>query len=105
MLSTWLSHDDFVSLIEAVFRVRKLGCPIIWGVSANDDSWWWDNSHVDFLGWERRDNAARFREEIERIVPRPDPQAAIAKYQVASSSMNPFTRREMPLSITTMTQP
>ena len=80
MLSTWLSHDDFVSLIEAVFRVPKLGCPVIWGVSANDDAWW-DNSHVDFLGWQRRYNAARFREEIERTVPRPNLEAAIAKYQ------------------------
>ena len=80
MLSTWLSHGDFVSLIEATFRVPKLGCPVIWGVSANDDSWW-DNSHVDFLGWQRRDNAARYLAEIERDVPRPDPEAAIAKYQ------------------------
>lgn len=80
MLSTWLSHDDLVSLVEAVFHAPKLGCPVIWGVSANDDSWW-DNSHVDFLGWQRRDNAARFRTDIERDVPRPDPDAAIAKYQ------------------------
>ncbi|MGG2473831.1 NAD-dependent epimerase/dehydratase family protein, partial [Rhizobium sp. BR5] len=53
-----------------LFRAPKLGCPVIWGVSANDDSWW-DNSHVDFLGWQRRDNAASFRGDIERDVPRP----------------------------------
>ena len=30
-LSTWLSHDDFVSLIEAVFRAPRLGCPGVLG--------------------------------------------------------------------------
>ncbi|AQS64855.1 Uronate dehydrogenase [Rhizobium rhizogenes] len=91
MLSTWLSYGDFVSLIEATFRVPKLGCPVIWGVSANDDSWW-DNSHVDFLGWQRRDNAAHYRAEIERDVPRPDPGAAIAKYQGGIFTDEPIHR-------------
>ncbi len=53
MLSTWFSQDDFVSLIEAVFRAPVLGCPVIWGASANDADWW-DNSHLGFLGWNRR---------------------------------------------------
>lgn len=87
----WLSYGDFVSLIEATFRVQKLGCPVIWGVSANDASWW-DNSHIDFLGWQRRDNAARYRAEIERDVPRPDPEAAIAKYQGGVFTDEPIHR-------------
>lgn len=47
MLSIFLSHDDLLSVLEAVFRVQKVGCLVIWGVSANEDNWW-NNSHLDF---------------------------------------------------------
>ena len=48
MLSTWLSHDDLIQLIEKIFMVDKLGNPTIYGVSNNDASWW-DNSEVSYL--------------------------------------------------------
>lgn len=64
MLSTWLSPDDFVSLVECVFRAPVLGCPVIYGVSANDARWW-DNSNVDYLGWKPKDNAEAFRARLE----------------------------------------
>jgi NAD dependent epimerase/dehydratase family len=35
MLATWMSYDDFAALIGCVFRVPRLGCPVIWGVSDN----------------------------------------------------------------------
>ncbi|WP_099865835.1 NAD-dependent epimerase/dehydratase family protein [Pararhizobium haloflavum] len=60
MLATWLSADDFVSLIERVFAAPRLGCPIIYGASDNDESWW-DNSKVAYLGWRPKDNAEKFR--------------------------------------------
>ena len=34
-LSTWLSHDDLISMIEAGLRTPSLGCRVIWGVSKN----------------------------------------------------------------------
>ncbi|EHS53431.1 NAD-dependent epimerase/dehydratase [Rhizobium sp. PDO1-076] len=80
MLSTWMSHDDFLSMIERIFRVPRLGCPVIWGCS-NNDSRWWDNSAVSYLGWHPKDNAERFRAEIEATVPRPSAQDSIAIYQ------------------------
>jgi len=80
MLSTWMSYDDFASLIECVFRAPMLGCPVIWGVS-NNDSMWWDNSHARFLGWHPKDNAERFRAELEKTTPRPAPDSALAVYQ------------------------
>ncbi|UFM64181.1 NAD(P)-dependent oxidoreductase [Paracoccus sp. MA] len=80
MLASWLSHDDLLSLIEAVFRVERLGCPVIWGASANTQGWW-DNSHLDWLGWTPRDNAETFRAKIEATVPRPAPDEAVALYQ------------------------
>jgi uronate dehydrogenase len=63
MLSTWLSPDDFVSLVECVFRAPVLGCPVIYGASANDAGWW-DNANVGYLGWRPKDNAEVFRARL-----------------------------------------
>ncbi|TQS73559.1 NAD(P)-dependent oxidoreductase [Rhodobacteraceae bacterium] len=80
MLSTWLSHDDFVSLIMAVFNAPRLGCTVVWGQSANDAGWW-DNSHAAFLGWTPKDNAARHAAQVHAQVPRPDRDDPVARYQ------------------------
>ena len=83
MLATWLSYDDMISLIECIFRVPRLGCPIIYGASDNDASWW-NNDHVAYLGWRPKDNAARFRAKIEADQPRPDADDVNALYQGGS---------------------
>ncbi len=80
MLSTWLSPDDFVRLIERVFRVPVLGCPIVYGVSANQASWW-DNSAVAYLGWRPRDNSEQFRAELDATMAQPAADAPDAVYQ------------------------
>lgn len=64
MLSTWMSYDDFVQLIERIFLVPRLGCPIIYGASANSASWW-DNREVAYLGWQPKDNAEQFRAKLD----------------------------------------
>ncbi|HEV7310436.1 NAD(P)-dependent oxidoreductase [Ensifer sp.] len=80
MLSTWLSHDDFVSLVEAVFRAPVLGCPVVWGASANDAGWW-DNSHIGWLGWHPKDNAEVYREKILANTPKPNPTDSLVRFQ------------------------
>ena len=80
MLATWISADDLVALIERVFDIPVLGCPIIYGVSDNDRCWW-DNSKVSYLGWRPRDNAERFRAEIDAATDPPAPDADDARYQ------------------------
>ena len=80
MLATWLSPDDFVSLVARVFTAPRLGCPVIWGVSDNDRSWW-DNSTAAFLGWRPKDNAERFAEALDARLPVPAPDAVDAVYQ------------------------
>lgn len=67
-LATWLSYDDFVSLVERVFAVPDLGCPVIWGAS-NNFATFWDNAASAHLGWTPRDNAEAFRAEVEAIDP------------------------------------
>lgn len=80
MLSTWLSYDDLVSLIDCIFRVPALGCPIIYGASDNDSSWW-DNADVAYLGWRPKDNAEVFREKLDATQPKPARDDATAVYQ------------------------
>lgn len=80
MLSTWLSAEDFARLIECCFTVPDLGCPVIYGASANK-TLWWDNSQVDWLGWEPRDSSEQFREKVEAAAPAPSPEEPVAMYQ------------------------
>ena len=80
MLATWMSYDDFIRLIECIFTVPRLGCPIIYGASDNDASWW-DNGHVAYLGWRPKDNAESFREKLDATIDRPAADAPDAVYQ------------------------
>lgn len=80
MLSTWLSHDDFVRLLERIFTVRRLGCPVIYGASDNSSSWW-DNREVGYIGWRPEDNAEVFRERLDAEIAPPGPRDAEALYQ------------------------
>lgn len=80
MLATWLSPDDFVRLIERVFSVPRLGCPVIYGASDNAEQWW-DNSAVAYLGWRPADSSERFRAGLDATqTPRPAGDPAV-KFQ------------------------
>lgn len=79
MLATWLSPDDFVGLIECVFRVPRLGCPVIWGVSDNDRRFW-DDEGARLIGWRPKDNAEAFRAAVDARLPRPPASAPESLY-------------------------
>ncbi|MFC6446636.1 NAD-dependent epimerase/dehydratase family protein [Shinella zoogloeoides] len=89
MLSTWFSEDDFAGLIAAAFRAPVLGCPVVWGASANDAGWW-DNSHLGWLGWTPKDNAEDFRAKVEAAGPPPRADEAMARYQGGGFVDNPI---------------
>lgn len=80
MLSTWMSYDDFVRLVEAVFQIPVLGCPIIYGASNNDASWW-DNSAISYIGWQPQDNSETFRAKVDAANARPAADDPAAVYQ------------------------
>lgn len=80
MLSTWMSHEDFVRLIERIFITPRLGCPIIYGASANAASWW-DNREVAYLGWTPQDSSEPFRARIDAEMDPPKGDDANALYQ------------------------
>lgn len=89
MLSTWFSPDDFISLIEMVFKVETLGCPIIYGASNNDEGWW-DNSKTESLGWKPKDNAEEFRAKLDATIPKPAPDDIATLHQGGSFAAAPL---------------
>ncbi len=80
MLSTWLSYDDFVRLIERIFTVPRLGCPIIYGASANQASWW-DNHQTAYIGWQPQDSSEQFREALDARMQAPPADDPRSLYQ------------------------
>nr|WP_239113541.1 NAD(P)-dependent oxidoreductase [Shimia biformata] len=68
MLSTWLSPRDMFGLAKCCFAVPELGCPVVYGASHSDTSWW-DNSKVAYLGWTPQDSAETYRAEVEAAHP------------------------------------
>lgn len=80
MLSTWLSYRDFVAFCHAAFTVPVLGCPVVYGCSANDRSFW-DNRRTSYLGWAPQDNAEDYALQVSQATPHPDPNDPLHLYQ------------------------
>ena len=64
-LSTWLSHGDFVRLIQVGLTADYVH-EIVYGVSRNTRSWW-DNSAAYRLGYAPQDDAEVYAAEVENI--------------------------------------
>ncbi len=80
MLSTWMSYDDFIHLIERIFSIPRLGNPIIYGASANTANWW-DNREVAYIGWNPKDDAEVFRAKLDAETTPPAADGVSAVYQ------------------------
>ncbi|WP_210650383.1 NAD(P)-dependent oxidoreductase [Nocardioides sp. SYSU D00065] len=63
-LSTWLSHDDGVRMVEAALTAPAPGYAVLYGISANTRAWW-DLEPGRRLGYEPQDDAERFADRIE----------------------------------------
>jgi uronate dehydrogenase len=77
MLVTWLSYDDLFELVRRALVTPNVGHTIVYGASANRDSWW-DNTQAAHLGWTPHDSSEQFRARVEAqpALP-PDDAAAI----------------------------
>lgn len=62
-LSTWLSHDDAVRMVDACLTAPDPGFAVIYGISANTRAWW-DLEPGRALGYHPRDDAERFAAQI-----------------------------------------
>ena len=79
MLITWLSYDDLTELVRCCLVAPALGHTIVYGMSANRETWW-DNSKVRQLGFEPRDSSEPFRSKVEALPPL-DPADPAARFQ------------------------
>lgn len=80
MMATWLSVEDFMRLMKRAFVAPKLGCTVVYGASANTESWW-DNSKSAFLGWAPQDSSEPWRVEVEAEAGGLDPHDPEVVYQ------------------------
>jgi len=64
MLSTWLSPDDAGRLFEACLTTPSPGFRVIYGVSANTRGGWVSLDEARALGYEPKDNAEAYAEEV-----------------------------------------
>lgn len=71
MLSTWLSPEDFLRLIERTFSVEHLGYQIVYGASNNTRRFWDDKLAADF-GWQPLDDSEQFADEFADLSPYKD---------------------------------
>lgn len=63
-LSTWLSHDDCVRMLEAALTTTTPGFAVLYGISANTRGWW-DLAPGRCLGYEPQDDAEAWADRIE----------------------------------------
>ncbi len=73
-LKTWISHRDAVQLFRRCIDHPDYHFLVVYGVSDNAEKIW-DNSAVDWLGYEPEDNAEDFRESLMRQADDEDPIA------------------------------
>ncbi len=62
-LSTWLSHDDCVRMVDAALTATAPGFAVLYGISANTRAWW-DLEPGRALGYEPQDDAEDFLASI-----------------------------------------
>jgi uronate dehydrogenase len=63
-LSTWLSHDDAVRMVDACLTAPDPGFRVIYGISANTRAWW-DPEPGRALGYHPQDDAEVYALEVE----------------------------------------
>ncbi|MGX1307566.1 uronate dehydrogenase [Amorphus suaedae] len=80
MLATWLAVEDFFDLVQRAFAAPRLGYTIVYGASANDESWW-DNTRAGFLGWTPKHTSATWRAEVVATAAPEAPTDAAVIYQ------------------------
>ena len=70
-LSTWLSPDDTVSLVDAALTAPSPGFAVVWGISANTRAWW-DLTAARALGYEPQDDAEVYAAALVEAHGEPD---------------------------------
>ena len=93
-LATWLSHDDFITLIACSARAERVGCAIIWGASDNSRSFWRDDAR-QVIGWRPRDSSD---DHAERALGKVTNDAVAERFQGGVFVSVDYTRDGFPPS-------
>ncbi|SHN26270.1 uronate dehydrogenase [Pseudomonas asturiensis] len=64
MMSTWLSFDDLIQLLERALYTPNVGHTVVYGVSDNKTVWW-DNRLASHLGYAPKDSSEVFRDKVD----------------------------------------
>ncbi|RAJ71242.1 uronate dehydrogenase [Streptomyces sp. Amel2xB2] len=65
-LSIWLSWDDGAELVRCAVDAPAVGCQVVYGCSANSDSWWDGTAGWAAIGYAPRDDAAGHADRVDR---------------------------------------
>jgi uronate dehydrogenase len=89
-LSTWLSYDDAVRMVEAALTTPDPGFAMFYGISANTRAWW-DLEPGRALGYQPEDDAEQHADRIEAD-PETDDDRAEADYVGGPYATGGFNR-------------
>jgi uronate dehydrogenase len=90
ILSTWISHDDFVRLIQRSAEADQVGCSVVWGASNNRRSFWRKDARRR-IGWAPLDSSD---DQAERVRGRVTDDPVAERYQGGKFVSVDFTRRD-----------
>jgi uronate dehydrogenase len=79
-LLTWLSFDDMCQLVERSLAAARVKHTIIYGASNNAASFW-DNRLARHIGYQPKDSADNYRQEILAADPKPDRENVVNRLQ------------------------
>ena len=99
-LSTWFGHQDLLHFLDRCVEVPDIGFLTVWGVSANQRSWW-DNRGAERLGYHPTQDSEVY---AAAILAQPNPLDALGqRFQGGSFVGLDYSRDDPPASGSTTT--
>ncbi|MDQ0437103.1 uronate dehydrogenase [Kaistia dalseonensis] len=92
ILSTWISHDDFVRLIQRCAAAERVDCSVIWGASNNSRSFWRHDARAK-IGWMPRDSSD---DQAERVAGKVTADPVVERYQGGKFVVVDYSRTDFP---------
>ena len=94
ILSTWISHADFVRLIERCAQAERVECCVIWGASNNSRSFWRHDAR-NRIGWAPQDSSD---DQAERVRGKVTNDPVVERYQGGKFVVVDYSRPDFPPS-------
>ena len=92
ILSTWISHDDFVRLIERCAAAERVDCSVICGQSNNSRGFWRKDARLK-IGWTPLDSSDG---QAERVRGKVTDNPVVERYQGGKFIVVDYSRADFP---------